>query len=94
MDLGLKGRTAFVAGASRGLGAATARQLASEGANVAINGRNGERLTATADAIRQETGAAVLPAASAAPRLPQTPLKASERPRTLACAITIEVPTG
>lgn len=63
MDLGLKGKTAFVAGASRGLGAATARELAREGANVAICARNGERLKAAADSIRQETGAAVLPVA-------------------------------
>jgi 3-oxoacyl-[acyl-carrier protein] reductase len=61
MDLGLKGKIVFVAGASRGLGAATARQLAREGARVAINARHSERLLATADSIRQETGMAVLP---------------------------------
>jgi 3-oxoacyl-[acyl-carrier protein] reductase len=60
MDLGLKDKTAFVAAASRGLGAATARQLAREGARVAINSRDPERLAATAAAIRQETGSEVL----------------------------------
>lgn len=59
MDLGLKDKVAFVAGASRGLGAATARQLACEGARVVINARNAERLAAAADAIRRETGAQV-----------------------------------
>src|SRR5262249_39684573 len=38
--------------------------------------------------------AAVVPAASAAPRLPHTPLKASERPRRVACWISMAVPTG
>ena len=33
MDLGLKGRTAIVLGASSGLGLATAEALAAEGAN-------------------------------------------------------------
>src|SRR5689334_4993854 len=60
MDLELKDKVAFVAGASRGLGAATARQLAQEGARVVINSRNAERLNATADLMRRETGATVL----------------------------------
>lgn len=60
MDLGLKNKIAFVAGASRGLGAATARQLAREGARVALNSRNADKLNATAEAIRKETGAEVL----------------------------------
>jgi len=34
MDLGLKGKVAMVAGASRGLGYAVARALAAEGAQV------------------------------------------------------------
>ena len=39
MDLGLKGRIAFVAAASRGLGRAVAEALAAEGANVACCAR-------------------------------------------------------
>ncbi len=60
MDLGLKDKVAFVSASSRGLGAATAWQLAREGARVVVNARQPERLEATAAAIRRETGAPVL----------------------------------
>lgn len=63
MDLGLTGKAVFVAGASKGLGAATARQFAREGARVAINGREGARLAAMAADIQAETGGEVLPVA-------------------------------
>jgi 3-oxoacyl-[acyl-carrier protein] reductase len=58
MDLGLKGLRALVTGASKGLGFATARLLAAEGAKVAINGRDRARLEAAAAGI----GAYALPA--------------------------------
>jgi 3-oxoacyl-[acyl-carrier protein] reductase len=60
MDLGLKDKVAFVAAASRGLGGATARQLAREGARVAINARDAGRLQAAAADIQAETGSPVL----------------------------------
>jgi 3-oxoacyl-[acyl-carrier protein] reductase len=44
MDLGLTGRRAAVAAASSGLGLASAKALATEGASVAICGRDAERL--------------------------------------------------
>lgn len=44
MDLGLKNKTAFVAASSQGLGKAVAMELAQEGANLVINGRNKETL--------------------------------------------------
>jgi 3-oxoacyl-[acyl-carrier protein] reductase len=52
MDLGLAGRRAAVAGASSGLGLATARALAAEGVQVAICGRDQGRLDAAAVAAR------------------------------------------
>ncbi len=59
MDLGLKGRVALVAGASRGLGKAIALELAREGALVAICARSAEQLEAAAEEIRRATGARV-----------------------------------
>jgi len=53
MDLGIKGRVAAVAAASQGLGFECARQLASEGARVAICSRNEVRINAAADRIRE-----------------------------------------
>jgi 3-oxoacyl-[acyl-carrier protein] reductase len=48
MDLGLKGRTALVTGASKGIGRAIAAGLAAEGATVAISSRSRERIEAAA----------------------------------------------
>jgi 3-oxoacyl-[acyl-carrier protein] reductase len=56
MDLGLAGKVALVTAASKGLGRASAQALVDEGASVAINGRDPERLRATAT----ELGGAVL----------------------------------
>lgn len=56
MDLGLRGRKALVFGAGSGLGAAIAKELASEGAHVALAGRRAEALQSTADAITQAGG--------------------------------------
>src|SRR5688572_8309253 len=44
MDLGLRGKTAVVTGASRGIGRRIADLLAAEGANVAICARNAEQV--------------------------------------------------
>src|SRR3954462_7763374 len=51
MDLGLKGRTAIVSGASSGLGLATAEALAAEGANVTMFARRRDVLEREADRI-------------------------------------------
>jgi 3-oxoacyl-[acyl-carrier protein] reductase len=64
MDLGIKGRSAIVCGASAGLGRATAIALAREGVRVVIAARGEERLRRTADEIIAETGAEVTPIAA------------------------------
>ena len=51
MDLGLRGRTAIVCGASSGLGLAAAEALAEEGANVAMFARRREELDLQANRI-------------------------------------------
>jgi 3-oxoacyl-[acyl-carrier protein] reductase len=51
MDLGLKGRTALVCGASSGLGLATAESLAAEGANVTMFARRRDLLEREAERI-------------------------------------------
>src|SRR5262249_12599120 len=63
MDLGLKGKVALVAGASSGLGLATATELAVEGANIVITARREGPLREAAEAVKAATGAEVLPVA-------------------------------
>src|SRR5262245_48816323 len=60
MDLGLNGKVALVAAASKGIGRACARGLAAEGARVAMCARSRDELERAADAIRKETSAEVL----------------------------------
>jgi len=56
MNLGLKGKKAFVGGSSRGLGFATARILAEEGCQIVLNGRDSEKLEKAAAKITSDTG--------------------------------------
>lgn len=60
MDLGIAGRVAVVAAASRGLGRAVAEALAAEGVRLALGARGAEALERTAAEIRERSGAAVL----------------------------------
>jgi len=64
--MNLKGKTAFITGASRGIGAAIALRLATEGANVAIvaksteeDSRLGGTIFSTADEVRNAGGQAL-----------------------------------
>jgi 3-oxoacyl-[acyl-carrier protein] reductase len=56
MDLGIRGRKALLAGASRGLGKACAMALAQEGVDVTILARKREPLEATCAEIRDVCG--------------------------------------
>jgi 3-oxoacyl-[acyl-carrier protein] reductase len=58
MDLGLKGRTAAVAAASKGLGFACALELAREGASVAICSRDRSRIEDAAKRLRETVNGA------------------------------------
>ena len=59
MDLGIKGRTALVCAASKGLGRGCAEALAEAGVNLIINARGAEALEATAAHIRATYGVTV-----------------------------------
>jgi 3-oxoacyl-[acyl-carrier protein] reductase len=54
MDLSLKGRTAFVTGASRGIGRAISLALAAEGVHIGLFGRDIDRCNAVAEEIRTQ----------------------------------------
>jgi NAD(P)-dependent dehydrogenase (short-subunit alcohol dehydrogenase family) len=61
MDLELNGKVAVVTGGNRGIGKAIARELAREGAQVAIVARNKAALDAAAAEIARETNGTVRP---------------------------------
>ncbi len=56
MDLGLQGKSVIVTAASKGLGKATAKQFAIEGAHVLISSRNENELKQTVEEVRSESG--------------------------------------
>ncbi len=60
MDLGIKGKVAFVMAGSKGLGKGVATKLAKEGAIVAIMSRNTANLEKAKQDIRSETGKEIL----------------------------------
>src|SRR5580692_359675 len=62
MDLLLTGRCALVTGGSRGIGLATARVLAAEGADVALLARTAEPLELAARELRERSGRRVVTA--------------------------------
>jgi 3-oxoacyl-[acyl-carrier protein] reductase len=59
MDLGIKGKTALVCAASKGLGRGCAEALAEAGVNLVINARGPEALEATAADLRTRFGVTV-----------------------------------
>jgi len=60
MDLGLNGKVALIAAASRGLGRAVAEEVAREGASLVLCARGEDKLFEASEAIRQSTGVEVL----------------------------------
>ena len=56
MDLGLRGRAAFVAASSKGMGRAIAEQFAAEGADVGMCARSDATLQAAAESVRSHGG--------------------------------------
>jgi 3-oxoacyl-[acyl-carrier protein] reductase len=59
MDLGIRGKTALVCAASKGLGKGCAMALAHDGANLVITARGKDALEATAAEIRKASGVKV-----------------------------------
>lgn len=59
MNYDLSGRVVLVSGASRGIGEATARQFADNGATVIVSSRREETCETVAESIRQDGGQAV-----------------------------------
>ncbi|GAB2196834.1 SDR family NAD(P)-dependent oxidoreductase [Sessilibacter sp. MAH4] len=60
MDLKLSGKLALITGSTKGIGFATAKSLAKEGAKVIINGRSEQSVTAAIEKITQENPTAEL----------------------------------
>lgn len=60
MDLGLRGKVAIVTGSSDGIGFATARTLAREGAQVVLCARREPKLREARNRMVEETGAEIL----------------------------------
>jgi 3-oxoacyl-[acyl-carrier protein] reductase len=63
MDLGIRGKTAVVCAASKGLGRGCAAALAEAGVNLVVNARSAETLEETAEALRARHGVTVVTAA-------------------------------
>ena len=59
MDLGIRGKTALVCAASKGLGKGCALALARDGVNLVITARGKDALEATAEEIRKASGVKV-----------------------------------
>jgi 3-oxoacyl-[acyl-carrier protein] reductase len=60
MDLKLTGKRALVTGSTNGIGAATAKMMAQEGASVVVHGRNRDRATLVKSQIEHAGGQAIV----------------------------------
>ena len=79
MDFGIRGKTAVVCGASRGLGRACAEALAGEGVNMVVNARGFDAVFNTARSIAERYGVETVPVAAdlTHPDAPDTLAKAA-----------------
>ncbi len=64
MDFGIRGKTAIICGASRGLGYACAAALAEEGTNIIMNSRDFDRIFSAARSISERYGVETVPVAA------------------------------
>src|SRR5271170_2005122 len=64
MDLGIRGKSALVCAASKGLGRACAMSLGREGVELTIVARTRDALEAAAEDIRKDSGAKVIAVAA------------------------------
>ena len=84
VDLGLAGRVCLVTGSTGGIGFATARLLAAEGARVVVTGRDAARV----ERAKRETGAeAGVVADPAEPDVPERLVRAAEELGPLDCLV-------
>jgi len=85
MDLGIRGKTALVCAASKGLGKGCAISLAREGVNLVITARGNDALQATAEEIRKAHGVKVTAVAGdiTSPEGREAALKACPSPEIL-----------
>ncbi len=60
MDLKINGKVAIVTGASAGVGEAIAREFAAAGVKLVLTARGADRLNATSQKLRDETGADIV----------------------------------
>jgi 3-oxoacyl-[acyl-carrier protein] reductase len=81
MDLGLRGRSAVIGGASSGLGAASATALAAEGCRLLLWSRSEERLASVAERLRTQyaTEVAVVAADATSPDAADVVVEAAGR---------------
>ena len=94
MDLGLRGKGAIVTGGSLGIGKAIARELAREGADVAIAARTKPQLDATAREIADETGRRIIPLAADVTSKEQVDAMVAREPQVLPVRIRRDEPAG
>lgn len=93
MDLGIRGKTAIVAGGSAGLGRGSALALAEEGVEVYLSARGEERLVEAAREISTETGSKVVPVVADHSTVAGRAALAAACPEPDILVITISPPT-